>query len=353
MTPAPSATAVGMTPHRRAGGRTGAALIVVMWTLLLLGMLVSQFVFEMQIEANITSYYRKRTKADALAKAGVEWAMLVLQTTRTVEAQTQEADPEDEDPVYLAARLVVRGAGVGGQRVELGEGHFTVDIRPEEGRRNVNRLTNEEWEYVLEQARVPVEIWDELIDCFRDWIDEDREHLLNGAEDDDPYYRERGYEPKNAPIDTLDELLLIKGFDERIVYGGPADDPEDEPILGIGPLLTTWGDGRINLNAASREVLLSVPGMTEVSADSIIEGRVGEDGLAGTADDGYQSVSEALAVAGMPDASRRQFTVRDLRYLRLVSVGEVQRIRSGIWCVLQIEDTGTVRPVFWREEPLP
>lgn len=339
---------------QQAGGRRrGAALVITLWTLLILGLLISGFAFEMQVESTITSYYRKRLKADALAKAGVEWALLVLKTTKTVEARTAEDNPEEEDPLYSAARQVVRGGGVAGMRVELGEGAFTIDIRPEEGRRNVNLLTEEEWELVLEQARVPVELWDGLIDCFQDWIDDDSDHLPNGAEADDAYYRERGYEPKNAPLDTIDELLLIKNFDERIVYGGPADNPDDEPILGIGRLLTTWGNGRVNLNAASRDVLLTVPGMVDTAADSLIEGRLGEDGIAGTDDDGYDSVSEALAVAGMPDASRRSFTVRDLYYLRLSSIGEMQGVRSGLWCILQVADNGQVVPVFWREEPLP
>ena len=32
---------------------------------------------------------------------------------------------------------------------------------------------------------------------------------LNGAESDDPYYK-RGYPVKNTPIDSINELLLIK-----------------------------------------------------------------------------------------------------------------------------------------------
>ena len=95
---------------------------------------------------------------------------------------------------------------------------------PEQGRRNVNTLTDEDWEEILDQAGVPQEMWAELIDCFHDWTDEDDEHHLNGAESDDSFYEERGYKCKNAPLDTVDELLLIKGFTPAIVYGGPPED---------------------------------------------------------------------------------------------------------------------------------
>ena len=47
----------------------------------------------------------------------------------------------------------------------------------------------------------------------------------------------------------------------------------------------------------------------------------------------------------------RWLTVRDTMFVRLVSIGEVQGVRSGIWAVLQVSDKAIV-PIFWREEPM-
>ncbi len=339
------------TGGRHIGGdsaRRGSALVIALWVLLLLGLLVGSFAFDMQVEAAITSHYRKRAKADQLARAGVEWAKLVLSLRE--DADPTASEDMDEDAVYLSAIRLQRGAGITGLEVPLGDGKFRIGIVPEESRRNVNRLTREEWEQMLELGLVPVEQWDELIDCFQDWIDSNSEHGLNGAEADDPFYEDRGYEPKNAPVDTVDELLLIKGFDERILYGGPSDEEDGEPMPGIARWLTTWGDGRINANNASAEVLFTIPGIAEWEVDAIIQGRAGSDGIEGTRDDGYESTAQLQGLTGVTPSIARRLSVRDLRYLNIRSIGEVGGLRSEIQCTMLV-DNNRYTPVAWREEP--
>jgi general secretion pathway protein K len=320
-----------------------------MWVLLLLGILVASFSFDMRVEAEITSYHRKRTKAFELARAGVEWAKRVIELRR--QADPSASEDCDRDPVYMGALLLQRGAGVSGTTVELGDtGRFTVRIQPEESRRNVNRLTVAEWEELLDLGGVPQEKWDELIDCFLDWTDDNDTHRINGAEKDDPFYRDKGYAPKNGPLDTVDELLLIKGFDERILYGGPADEEDQPPYRGIARWLSTWGEGTININTASREVLLTLPGLSEGDADAIIENRAGTDREWNTRDDGYDSVEQMIQLTGVGAALAERFSVRNNRYLRIVSVGESGGVRYTIWCTMIVQGANMV-PVAWREEP--
>lgn len=38
-------------------------------------------------------------------------------------------------------------------------------------------------------------------------------------------------------------------------------------------------------------------------------------------------------------------------FVWLVSIGEVQGVRSGIWAVLKVSDKN-IMPIFWREEPM-
>ena len=85
---------------------------------------------------------------------------------------------------------------------------------------NVNLLSDEAWEELLDSGNVPEEYWPELIDCVGDWIDADNNHRLNGAESDDPFYISSGYSVSNAPLAKETDLLLVKGFDHAILYGG-------------------------------------------------------------------------------------------------------------------------------------
>jgi len=333
---------------RPAGCRAGSALVVVLWVLVILSLMVSGLAFNMQVEAAISSQFRKRLQAEYLARGGVELARYILAHLDDVSGEEEFPEGENGD-LFLAALHISRGIGVSGLKRKLGNGQVTIEVLPEEARRNVNQLTDEDWEEILDQGNVPQEKWAELIDCFRDWVDPNDEHRLNGAESDDPFYRERGYECKNAPLDTVDELLLIKGFTPRILYGGPAEEEGEPPYPGIAQWLTVWGDGRVNVNTASREVLLTLPEIDEIAVDAIMEGRLGPDGEAGTRDDGFKSVDEVIAAAGLPQSAARRITVSSRRYLRVVSTGQVGDLAVVIWCVLKCEGQ-RVQVVFWRED---
>ena len=331
--------------------RSGSALIVALWVLLVLAILIGTFAYDMRIESEVTAYARNRYKAEFLARAGVEWARLALAKKVTDPGEGGELVLEDgDDPELATAALnLARGVGVSGLKKQLGEGGFELSVMPEEGRRNVNKLDVQDWEEILDQANVPEEQWPSLIDCFNDWIDQGDEQRLNGAESDDPYYKSRGYKCKNAPLDTVEELLLIKGFDEGILFGRPAEKPDDPPLLGIAPWLTTWGEGKVNVNTATREVLLTIPDIQDESVNDILERRAGKDGEMNTLDDGIKDLSQ---IPGLTPAMTERLTVSERKYLRVTSIGEVNEVRYGVWAILQADGTSS-KPVFWREEQMP
>lgn len=334
--------------------REGAALIVSVWVILILSLLISSMAFDMQVEANVAGYQRKRVKAQYLARAGMEWATAVLSRKVTESADDEELQlqPDQDEQLVVASINLARGVGISSVEKQLGDGTFVVDILPEESRRNVNVLTEDDWKEILDQAGVENTRWPELIDCFLDWVDDNDTHRLHGAESDDPFYTDREYEVKNAPLDTVDELLMIKGFDESIVYGGPS--PEDEKIIyrGIAGWLTTWGDGKLNVNTATREVMMTLPEIEEHVIDAILEYRAGVDGIPNTKDDGFRDVDEVISKTGYDATYRDLITTTERKYLRVVSIGDVEGVRNGIWAVFQADGQGII-PVYWREEAMP
>ncbi len=316
----------------------GAALIVVMWVLVIVSMIVSSFAFEMQLEARIISAQRKRFKADQLALAGVELARAMLAFKPEPGA---EKDTVYEDPYLNEAAKIAKGVPVQ-YRADFGDGTVTLRIDYEKGRRNINKMTHDDWKMLFEQAGVPNTRWDELLDCLDDWRDEGDLHLLNGAESDDPFYRKRGYECKNADVDTVDELLLIKNWGEEILYGTPPDQKTDDPVAGIAKHLTVWGlDGKVNPNSASREVLNSLK-ITPDVIDAILEMRLGPDGKEGTEDDG---ISEA-------DLSSLGVDVFNLSpdYVTITAIGSVSDVSSQISCIFAFKLGEKLNiPLFWSE----
>lgn len=331
--------------------RGGSALIVVMWVLLILALVVSSMVFDMHVEASITAYQRNRVQAQQYAKAGIEYARYLL--WKSVRVRPQLGMPNDEDPeVFLHAARLQKGLSVTNLVREFGEegadGKFTLTLVPEQAFRNINKLNPDtEWPLLLRQAGIPEDLFPELVDCVMDWIDGNDTMRVNGAESDDAYYVERGYLVKNAMLDTVEELLMIKGWTKAMVFGGlPLREGED-PLPGVAPLATVWGDGLINVNAASREVLLTIPTVDETVADDIIAQRTPEN-TEGTIDEGYRNVSEVFARTRTSPALQGLFTANEHRFMRVLVRGECQGVHSGIRCVMW-NDNRRIQPVFWRE----
>ncbi|MCC5849296.1 MAG: general secretion pathway protein GspK [Verrucomicrobia bacterium] len=332
--------------------RKGSALILALVTIVVLSAMVVSFMYQIQLEGELATHYRFRMKAQSLARAGTEYGKFML-----VKSLRPGAEPEEEygEEFFIRLQNLNRGLAVQGLTHELADGTFTLTIQPESGRRNVNRLTRDDWEAMLTSTGVPEEMHPAIIDCFLDFTDGNDLTRLNGAESDDPFYVERGYEVKNAPIESLDELMLIKGFTRAILHGGTLHEFWDRPevrVSGIAPLLTVYGDGRINVNTASRGVLMSLPGIREEQVDRLLEGRLGIDGIAGTELDGFRTPQEAVAYANLPAEAAEWFTTSERRFIRVTSIGEAAGVRSGIWVIYEQRGQDLLT-VFHREEELP
>jgi general secretion pathway protein K len=320
--------------------KRGAALILVMWVLVLVSLIVSSFAFEMKLESQIITAQRKRLRADYLALSGIELAKPML----AFEEDPLEGDEVVYDDPWLArAALVSDGVPVSVTE-ELAGGVIELQINFEEGRRGISSLTNDEWKELFEQTGVPAAYSDELLGCLKDWQDENDLHELNGAESDDSFYRDRGYKCKNAPIDTVDELLLIKGWTEEIVYGTPTNRLEETeyPMLGVAQYLTTWGSGKVNPNSASEEVLRSMY-LSEDVIEAVMEMRLGPDGERGTEDDGLTDAD--FAQLGL-DPER--FTLKP-EFAEITAVGDVDGLRTQISSVFKLGEKEPT-PLFWLEE---
>ncbi len=321
-------------------------------------MMVVSFAFEAHLEGKVTSYARKRRRAEALAFSGMEVARMLLDKQRSVTGGESE-DTQEEDRWYDAALLLRRGRAVTGLEEPLGDGLIRLDIEPEPGRRNVNKLMDEDWERILASTGVPEEYWPELIDSVFDWIDPDSKPRQDGGETEDYYATlDPPYAARNAPLDTVRELLLVKGFNEAILSGGilNPDDPQEAQIsvAGIQDLLTTYGDGKVNVNAADKRVLMTLPGIDDLAAEAIIEERQRgiSTGMGKHEDGSFESVEDFMSRVGhlLDEPSVRNFITTRSEIFRITAVGQVDRVTRRVWAV--VYDNGRVwRVLRWREEP--
>ncbi|PHQ35624.1 type II secretion system minor pseudopilin [Rhodopirellula bahusiensis] len=164
-----------------------------------------------------------------------------------------------------------------------------------------------------------------IADAILDWIDEDTEPRENGCEDE--YYTSLAtpYAAANGPIQTVEELLLVRGVTPQLLFGadsnrnGVLDSDEQQRyaasietpgVLGWASYLTVHGaeanktmdgDFRVNINGDDLEVLyeeLMTAIGDEVFASFIVAYRIGgQSSLADSVASGASA--EALAAQGI------------------------------------------------------
>jgi type II secretory pathway component PulK len=309
-----------------------------LWVLIILSLIVGSFAFEVQLEAMLVSHKRKLFRSEMMARSGIEYAKAILDNRSQAKQLEIEEMEEDQDGFMKAALYIKRGLSTTSE-IELGDGKFMVTLESAEAGRNVNLLTRTEWLGILEMANVPSTDWDTMIDCLEDWIDQGDLHKLNGAESDDPFYQGAGYPVKNAPLDSVEELLLVKGWGPDILYGKPADD-ESDAIIGIADILTVWGDGKVNLNTANTDVLLSFAEYEDWELQSVFDARRGSDDEGDTLDDGIKNLNEVGANAG-------KFKLQS-DFVKVTSVGDVFGKQYQITCIFLV-DGNKATTVYWEE----
>ncbi len=234
------------------------ALVLVVWVVVVLMAIVGEFAYSMRTEINITKNFKEEEIAYQLAMAGIEQAKLEILSTKSSdvtyldeEAKLAFKDQEDEEEVISRSG-------------ELGAGSFEYTITDEDSKINVNTASLEQLKYLLDSTGVESEDVDVIADSIFDWRDPNDLHLLNGAEED--YYNslDEPYSSKDAPLEAIEELLLVKGMTPEILYGTTGEEEEDS-YEGVMKYLTVYNTGIVNINTATERVLEIVFGLQEAN----------------------------------------------------------------------------------------
>jgi type II secretory pathway component PulK len=251
----------------------GVALVLVLWVLVLVTFLAMDFAFSTRLETTIVRNYIEEAKAYYLAQAAFHEALDEI-------LDDYNYTFLDEQGLLVLAK---RNLSIGDENITpkrrdiaLGPGLYSYNLSDEESKININVITRPRLVVMLEETGIKDQIQRSIIaDSLLDWIDSDHLHKLNGAEDD--YYADLGlaYEAKDKRIDTLEELLLIRGVTPNVFYGGTSED-ENETYLGISQFLTTTAAG-FNNNTASETVLRTL--YSKERAEQILDRREVNEGI--------------------------------------------------------------------------
>ncbi len=312
----------------------GVTLFLVLWILVLLSVMAGEFCRTIRTEVNMTYDFSSRTKAYYAAYAGIqegiEW--VVTSSAKVAQKVHLKLNPEDEEqaPWRINTEL---------PPVAFGEDcSYLLRIDNESGKIDINRADAGTLRMLLSIFDLDDSDRDVIVDSILDWRDKDNLHRLNGAEDD--YYRSlpEPYECKDGDFDTVQELLLVRGVTPEIFYGGLKDmvtvfgGSEAEKKKG------KKGVNKINLNAASPQVLKALPLMDDEAVNEIMEFRREED---------FTSLSQLAPLIGGEKykAVARYLTLDSGPYYTLSCTGLSQAgaVRQSIQAVVLLDPTAPER----------
>jgi general secretion pathway protein K len=157
----------------------------------------------------------------------------------------------------------------------VGNGTVSITIQDELSRLNLNMLekpsTYETWGPIFERLFEKLKIEPEVLWAVKDWIDDDdQETHFSGAESSFYQRLDPPYGIKNGPMDSLGELLLIKGVTGEI-YNTLMVGCDGGPCVTVAP---TDKDNSVNLNTISMPVCESLDEDTdETVCGNLLNGR--------------------------------------------------------------------------------
>ena len=250
--------------------QNGIALMVVLWVLVLLMGLATEFAFSMKGEVNTTRNFKEDIQTYHLAKAGVHMAMAEILSPASFHALNQDfglimgpttkgSDKKPSNSEEVSYRSPIR------QNIKFGPGVISYSIEDENSKIPINKTTRDILVKVL--TKIGIESKDKkdiIADSILDWIDSDKTHRLNGAENDFYQNLSPPYFPKNAPIENLDELTKVREVDKKTLYGF-------DKRKGLIDFFTTYNVETINPNTAKPEILSVI--FSETQAKTIMKER--------------------------------------------------------------------------------
>ncbi len=287
--------------------RRGVVLVVVMIVVVALSLAAYAFSDVMLAENQVTHIAGRRTQAKSIAASGIAAtrALLMLDPATLAEAGGTYDNPmrfqaiqviSEEEEVSIGRFAVVSPA----LDEEGNPASIRFGLENESSRLNLNALL-----LIEEQATaIGMEnagrdmlmalpgMSEDIADAILDWIDDDDEPREFGAEFD--YYAslDPPYAPKNGPLETVEELLLVRDVFPTLLFGmdvnrnGLVDDSELQrfggggsegfPIRGWSSLLTLHskeqnvnplGEPRIDLNMDDLQQLRDALSLVEFSEE--------------------------------------------------------------------------------------
>jgi len=387
------------------------ALLMVMSSVMLLTILITETVSGATVRIQLASQYRDEVKAEALAGTGVQLYRLVLMLSKQVgqnpmvmqvgqmlginadtiwqmvptintqllrlvlatDGDTDNLSDEERESMVVSGGLTEEQREA--SREDSGpmrrnfldfDGDFSASVQDENRRIYVGKFQATGLAELL-QTPSGAQIYamlgreeyqdylrdhniqrEELIGNLADWTDPDDVRIFQGGRESALYERlDEPYLPKNAPFDTREEIRLVEGWHLDGVWER------------VGHHLTVYGGGKVNINTAQRQVMfgllmayadgLNTDSYVEPFLDELLRLRGMPMAEGGLNFQQPQQFPQIMAQLGLPMREEVvEAITTESNVFRITSAGEVGSAVVEVHAIMDFSSDPGGRIVYWR-----
>ncbi len=299
-------------------------LVVIIWVLLILTVLAIGIAHRVSFALRLSSMHNHSLKALYLSKAGVNLAITEIKQSTNTTTSFNDAPVNNSalfEKIYIGDKKEGENySSVYYEVKENSEVKKTYGVLDQESLININKASKEVLLALF--AEVGISDANEIVNNIRFWRG-DTDPDLEKTD-----YTDLGYVNKGLPFINKQELMMVKGIDEK----------NYEKLFNY-ICVNDDSEFKVNINTASKPVLRIIFGAVgankTVFSDILLNYRVGDDKVWGTRDDKIITNSDEyinnLAGLGVPerDLLKKFFTVKS-DYFEIKSVGQYGRIKKSI-----------------------
>ena len=260
---------------RKSNSRPGYTLLAVLLIVMILSLTAYRFSDYMTSEEALAIRTAQQSKAKANAVSGVHYAMGMLADPGTM-ATRLAGNPFDNPGEFQNIALgSITDEGTGQAEFtlinvvpdELGGGTYQMryGVSDESAKLNINTMIQlDKAGDVLYTALMKLQdMTPEIADAIVDWVDDDDLPRPAGAESETYLALPNPYSCKNAPLNSIEELLQVRGVTPLLLFGSDRNrngvlDPDEEVNA---PLSRGWVDF---LTCYGREINVDPEGVERV-----------------------------------------------------------------------------------------
>lgn len=304
----------------------GFVLLCVLWVVVILTLVTVSFGRQAMLERRAASYAIDHEQALNMARGAVERGI--------VELRNKAAYDRIQKPMSQASYT--------GFDQEWNHPPSLTD----EGTLKVDEAgSHDEVKYIIrdEQSRISVNL------APKELLSNVKELGVRGAEEMVSLRTVPADAKTKSAFVLLEQVRDLDGVDQS-AWEGKNDK------AGLRDLLTCWGDGRINLNTARREVLEQIPELDKGVLDAVMLYRNGLDGEECTNDDQafetWRDVLDKAQISGDVLGPLAKYCTLDSQFFTITGLATQRQGRIRAICEATVEvRNGESRICQWREDP--